>query len=146
MVFFGDFLDAPPPTHRFTPPFLGKGKVLRWYLSGPSLMCMWFVVPNFSNFKCFGRRKRHDFRLIWGCFYHYSPKWGQIGLKSWPVMQYHLVNHICYNFYCNTKEWWKFSQKNDFLGPFLGVFGLHPLTPYELRPNSRSNKMSHRDT
>ena len=58
------FLDAPPPAHWFTPPFLGKGKVLRWYLSGPSLMCMWFVVPDFSNFKCFGRRKTHDFWLI----------------------------------------------------------------------------------
>ena len=27
------------------------------------------------------------------------------------------------------------QSKNQFLGTFLGVFGLHPLTPYELRPN-----------
>ena len=27
------------------------------------------------------------------------------------------------------------QSKNQFLGTFLGVFGLHLLTPYELRPN-----------
>ena len=38
-VFFG-FLHAPPPSHQLTPSFLGKGKVLRWYISGASLMRM----------------------------------------------------------------------------------------------------------
>ena len=34
------------------------------------------------------------------------------------------------------------SVKKRFLGTFLGVFGLNPLTPYELRPNFWSNKVS----
>ena len=38
------------------------------------------------------------------------------------------------------------QSKNLFLGPFLGVFGLYPLTPYESRPNFWLNKRSHRDT
>ena len=38
------------------------------------------------------------------------------------------------------------QSKNRFLSTFLGVFGFHPLTPYELRPNFWSNKRSHRDT
>ena len=37
-------------------------------------------------------------------------------------------------------------SKNRFLGTFLGVFGLHPVTPYELRPNFWSNERPHRDT
>ena len=38
------------------------------------------------------------------------------------------------------------QSKIRFLGTFLGVFGLHSFTPYELRPNFWSNESSHRDT
>ena len=38
------------------------------------------------------------------------------------------------------------QSKNLFLGPFLGIFDLYSLTPYELRPNFSLNKRSHQDT
>ena len=38
------------------------------------------------------------------------------------------------------------QSKKRFLGAFLGVFGFHPLTPFELQPNFWLNKRSHRDT
>ena len=44
------------------------------------------------------------------------------------------------------EEMVEIQSKNWFLGTFLGVFGLHPLTPYDLRANFWSNKRSHRDT
>ena len=44
------------------------------------------------------------------------------------------------------QEMVEIQSKNRFVGTFLGVFGLHPLTLYELRPNFWSNKRFHRDT
>ena len=44
------------------------------------------------------------------------------------------------------QEMVEIQSKNRFLGTFLGVFGFHPLTPYELQPNFSLNKRSHRDT
>ena len=38
------------------------------------------------------------------------------------------------------------QSKKRFLGAFLGVFGFHPLTPFELQPNFWLNKRYHRDT
>ena len=45
-----------------------------------------------------------------------------------------------------SQETVEIHSKKRFLGTFLGVFGLQPLTPYKLRPNFWSNKTSHRDT
>ena len=44
------------------------------------------------------------------------------------------------------QEMVEIQSKNRFVGTFLGVFGLKPLTPYELRPNFWSNIRFHRDT
>ena len=116
------FLDAPPPAHWFTPSFLRKRKVLRWYISGPSLTCMWLVIPEFSNFKCYQRKRKYDLRLILGRFLVITPQngEGEIGLKCWPVKQFQVGNDICYNFNCTIKKWWKFSQKTIFRHIFRG--------------------------
>ena len=52
-----------------------------------------------------------------------------------------MLQFLLYN-----QEMVEIQSKKRFLAPFLGVFGLHPLTPYELRPNFWSNKRSHRYT
>ena len=49
-------------------------------------------------------------------------------------------------FLLHYSEMVEIQSKNQFLGTFLGVFGLHPLTPYELHPNFWSNKRCQRDT
>ena len=38
------------------------------------------------------------------------------------------------------------QPKNLFSGTFLEVFGLHPLVPFEIRPNFGTNKQPHGDT
>ena len=48
-------------------------------------------------------------------------------------------SHICYNFYYTIKKLVELQSKKQFLGTFLGVFSLHPLMSYELRPNFWSN-------
>ena len=52
-----------PTPHLFTPSFLGKAKVLRWYISGPSFICFWLAVPKVSKFKSFQNSRKLDFRL-----------------------------------------------------------------------------------
>ena len=42
-----------PPSHLFTPSFLGKPKVLRWYISGPSFIYFCLAVPKVSNSRVF---------------------------------------------------------------------------------------------
>ena len=49
-------------------------------------------------------------------------------------------------FLLHYQEMVEIQSKNRFVGTFLGVFGLHLLTPYELRPNFCSNKRFHTDT
>ena len=41
------------PSHLFTPSFLGKPKVLRWYISGPSFIYFCLAVPKVSNSRVF---------------------------------------------------------------------------------------------
>ena len=52
-----------PPSHLFTPSFLGKPKVLRWYISGPSFIYFCLAVPKVSKFKSFQNSRKLDFRL-----------------------------------------------------------------------------------
>ena len=71
IAFFGGFLDASPPVHWLTPSVLGKWKVLGWYISGPSFIYVWFVVPKFSNVKRFSnylkniKRKAVKIKIEW---------------------------------------------------------------------------------
>ena len=50
-------------------------------------------------------------------------------------MQCKRIYHICYGFKCSLKNCSKLSQKTDFLAGYKRFSRLHPLTPYELRPN-----------
>ena len=50
--------------------------------------------------------------------------------KSIPLSQSYILQFLLY-----YQEMMEIQSKNRFLGTFLGVFSLHPLTPYELRPN-----------
>ena len=61
--------------------------------------------------------------------------------KSRQMSQSYMLQFLLY-----YQEMVEIQSKNRFLSTFLGVFGFHPLTPYELRPNFWSNKRSHRDT
>ena len=68
MAFFGVFLyvplsPLPPRLHLFTPSFLGKWKVLKWYISGPCFIYFWLAVPKFSKFKGFRSSRKLNFRL-----------------------------------------------------------------------------------
>ena len=58
-----------------------------------------------------------------------------------PWIQSYMLELLLHN-----QEIVEIPSKNRFLGTFLGVFGFHPLTPYELQPNFWLNKRSHRDT
>ena len=58
-----------------------------------------------------------------------------------PLSQAYMLQLLFY-----YQEMVEIQSKNRFLDIFLRVFGLHPLTSYELRPNFWSNKRSHRDT
>ena len=64
-----------------------------------------------------------------------------LGSKSIPIIQSYMLEFLLY-----YQEMVEIQSKNRFVGTFLGVFGLHPLTPYELCPNFWSNKRFHRDT
>ena len=73
MVFFGSFLDA--PTQSLTSSFFDKKKVLRWYISQPSLIYVWFAIWQFSSFKCFHSSRKFEFELLLGRFLgHNSPQ------------------------------------------------------------------------
>ena len=58
-----------------------------------------------------------------------------------PWSQSYMLESLLY-----YQEIVEIQSKNLFLGPFLGIFDLYSLTPYELRPNFSLNKRSHQDT
>ena len=53
------------------------------------------------------------------------------------------VSYIYHAFYCIIQKWCKFSPKAAFFVIFSEVFGLHPVTPCELRPNFLPNESSY---
>ena len=132
-----------PTTQFLTPSFWVTWKVLRWYISGPSFMCVWFIVPEFSNFKWFRRSRKYNFRLTLGSFLAITP---QNGVRYVSDLDQQ----------CSTRQWIVYvtffvvllenvgnSAKKLILWHFLGVFGLHPFTTYELCPIFLSNERSH---
>ena len=57
-----------------------------------------------------------------------------------PGSEWYMLQFLLY-----YQEMVEIQSKNRFLSTFLGVFGFHPLTPYELRPNFLPNERYHWD-
>lgn len=66
ITFFEGFLDAPPAALRFTPSFLGKGKLLRRNIYHVLLIYIWLVILEFLNFECFRTSRNYHFMLLLG--------------------------------------------------------------------------------
>ena len=143
MAFFDGVLAEGPNHPIFNTLILGYMKGVEWYISGPSFMCVWFIVPEFSNFKWFRRSRKYNFRLTLGSFLAITP---QNGVRYVSDLDQQ----------CSTRQWIVYvtffvvllenvgnSAKKLILWHFLGVFGLHPFTTYELCPIFWSNERSH---
>ena len=139
MVFFGCFLDAPPTSPFIDTHIFGIWKVLRWYISGPSFIYVWLVVPKFSNFKCFHSNKKFDFTLFLGSFLNVTP-WNKFryiwNCDHWCNAKKCIRYLIVFiQFLRNGQNW----AKKVILCSFLEVFCFRPLRLYELRSNLLPN-------
>ena len=128
-----------PSTHSFIPSFFGIWKLFRRYISGSSFIYVSFVVPEFSNFKCFRSSRKYHFRLLLSFFGDNPLECGQICFKFCLPMQCKVMHQIFDSFYSILKKWSKLGEKTDFLAHFLEIFSLHTLTPYHLGPNLLPN-------
>ena len=74
MALFGSFLPA-PHTHQFV------DTLIFLYMKGLQVVHIWrsfiyvgFVALEFSNFKCFRKSRKGDFKLALGCFLAITPR------------------------------------------------------------------------
>ena len=124
-----------PTTQFLTPSFWVTWKVLRWYISGPSFMCAWFIVPEFSNLKWFRRSRKYNFRLTLGSFLAITP---QNGVRYVSDLDQQ----------CSTRQWFVYvtlfvvllenvgnSAKKLILWHFLGFFWFTPFYTLWVMPN-----------
>ena len=92
MAFFGGFL-AEGSTHPiFNALIFRHMKGVEVVHIWAKFLYVWFVVWEFSNFKCFGRSRKYYFRLTFGGFLAITPQNG--------------VRYVWYlDHQCNTRQW-----------------------------------------
>ena len=140
MAFVCGFFIAPSATLWFTSSVFCKWMVLRWYIYHVSFIYIWLVIPEFHISKVFVPAESLFIGCFWVVFWMYPPemwsKWFEILTND--AMQSNAPDIWQLLFY--SKEMVKTGPKHWFSGSFWEVFRLlHPLTPYDLRPNLQPN-------
>ena len=129
MAFLLFFWMCLPSTHSFTPSKFGIWKVFRRYISRPSFIYVSFVVPEFSNLKCFRTSRKYLFWLLLGNFLEVTPlnvfKF-VLNLSTDAVESN--ASEIWQFLFC-FKEMVKIGWKKDFLALFQRFFNYSLIRP-----------------